>query len=96
MSNSRFITSSLNIRNTLRLLFGSFLHGTLCGSRFEAFHAAGGINHLVIAGIKRMTCAANFNVKFRLGRADGKNRPAGAGYFGLRIELWVNVLFHCK
>ena len=58
-------------------------------------NAAGGIHDFFVAGVKRVTLAANFHFNFRQSGTDFKNRPASAGGFGFQIIFWVYIFFHC-
>ena len=61
---------------------------------FEAFHPAGYVNQLLLAGIEGMAVRADFHPDFFLGGAGSKTIAAGAGHFGLTEINGVNVLFH--
>ena len=60
----------------------------------EAVHPSGGAYDFFIARVERGARAADFNFYFRNSGAYQKNRPAGAGGFGLRIVLWMDIFFH--
>src|SRR5271167_1848794 len=88
----------VNCRDALRLL--------LCGRDFrggvgvflrEAFHAAGGVNQLLLAGEEWVAIGADFDVElFTLdGRTGGEIVAAGAMY-GYGVIVGVNTGFHEK
>lgn len=85
-----------NFRKTLFFVgfLGNLFGGNLRGASLETFHAAGGVNNLVVARIKRVAGAANFYVYFFLGRTNGKSITAGANNFGFGEIFWVDICFH--
>jgi len=76
----------------VELLLGAFLGSSL--TSLEALDAAGRIETLFIAGVKRMAGAANFHVDFLLRGSYFKSISAGALRRCLRIIGWVNIGFH--
>ena len=54
-----------NFRETLFFVgfFGNLFGTDFRGTGFEAFHAAGGVYNLVVAGIERMAGGTDFDVQ---------------------------------
>ncbi len=68
-----------------------------CCSRLtllKLFHAAGGVNQFLFAGVKGVAIAADFNVNFRLGGADSVSFPASAADNSFIVICWMYIWFH--
>ncbi len=74
---------------SLRLFGGSF--GT---ARLKLFHAAGGVEDLLVAAVKRVACRADFYLELFLGRADGKGPPTRTGRFCTGKIVRMGLGFH--
>mgnify|MGYP001616955755 CR=1 FL=1 len=78
------------------LRFGeSFNFGSLRSTFLEFFHSSGRINNFILTREKRVTGAANFNMKFRQGRADSESGSARTSYGG-GIISGMNIRFHLE
>src|SRR3989344_901773 len=78
-----------------RLLFAE--QGLLSGFLeflFELLNSPSGIEDLLCPCVERMTCGADARGDFRRSRAGGPFVSACAFYLGIRIILWVYILFH--
>ena len=63
-------------------------------ARFEFLNASGGIHHLGVSGVKRMTLTANLKMHLFLSGTNLKRSSAYAGSFGVRMICRVNCFLH--
>lgn len=92
-------TKTCSVFQKITLLFQrsfcDFFSAPFSGADLETLNPAGGVNHFVIASVKRVAGAADFNRDFFFGGTNGKSIAAGAGYFGVweigRVDLFLHT-----
>jgi len=58
----------------------------------EAFHATGGVDHLLLAGEKRVAIGADFHVNVALMGGPGLKAMTAGALHTNRIVVWMNSL----
>ena len=73
-----------------------FLAGLGLDLGLEFFHASGGVDQFLLAGVKRMALAAKLGFDLGQSRAGGHSETASTSDLGIFVILGMNIVFHKK